>query len=79
MFTTHLPVVGDVYLYVNSLFTVGHYFYVNGYDDEDNTIQLVLDKFHYPNDISAEYGYIHIVSYTIGHVTRNCSLFRSIG
>lgn len=71
--------LGELALYLNTLVCTRGYFYILGYNNARKQVRLTMDRFYYPNDIALEYGYAHIVAYTIGESTGKCDIYCSIG
>ena len=75
MITVRIPTLGEVTILLSSIYYAGGVFYIscvgiNGY--------LRCSKFSLQDDLTYDYGWIHIVSYTIDGVTTSCDHYTSI-
>lgn len=77
VYTVHLPVIGELTLYYDSIRVHGYNIYISGYDNEHNPIELTLDKLKYPQERPGDYGYCHIISYTIRGQVVHCDIYTS--
>lgn len=71
-------VLSNVVLYLETIQISGFFVYISGYDDDRNQINFVMDRFIFPEDITYDYGYCHIVSYTKNGITTMCNLYQSL-
>ena len=78
IYTIHLPKIGEVILYFDTIKPCGYNIYISGYDNDHNHIKLTLDKLVYPDSHPEECGFCHITAYAINGVTTTCNLYRSI-
>lgn len=78
LYTVHLPNIGMVKLYFDTIRVQGYYVYISGYDEDNNLVELTLDKMVYPDDHPGECGYCHIVAYTMRGQTVYCSHYKCI-
>ena len=78
MYTLYIPVIGEVILRLATIRFSGYNIYISGHDEEHNRIDFVFDKIKYPDDHHKEFGYCHILSYTMRGQTVPCNYYRSI-
>lgn len=78
MYTLYIPTVGEVILRFATIRISGHKVYISGYDEEHNRLDFVLDKLVYPDDHHQDFGYCHIISYTMRGKTVPCNYYKSI-
>lgn len=78
MYTLHIPKVGEVILRFTTLRISGYKVYISGHDEDRNTIHFVMDKLVYPDDHHTDFGYCHIISYTMHGKTVPCNYYKSI-
>ena len=79
MFTTTIPPVGEVCIRSSGIQVLFAHTILHGTDSSGRTITIKADRFVWPNDYVLEYGYIHVVEYTIHGVATPCNLYRPIG
>jgi hypothetical protein len=65
MYTIHLPAIGEVSLCLSTIRFDGFKIYMSGYDEDKNLIDVLMDKIVYPVSKLYDYGYCHILSYTM--------------
>lgn len=78
LYTTHIPGIGEVRLYFDTIRIRGYKTYISGIDKNNRQIDFICDKFVYPENRHTDYGYCHITSYTTQGNTVRCSLYKSI-
>lgn len=78
MVTIHLPTIGLTTLFISTLDIIGKRFFIIGKDSMNNCIQIFADKFYFADDYVSQYGYIHIVEYTIQGCTTKCNISSSM-
>lgn len=78
LYTAHIPGVGEVRLYFDSIRVHGYHVYISGLDSDNAQIDLTLDRLIYPSSRPEDCGYCHIISYTIHGQTTTCNLYKSI-
>jgi hypothetical protein len=78
MYILHLPKIGTVTLRFATLRLCGHKVYISGYDEDRNRLDFVMDKLVYPDDPHIDFGYCHIISYTMHGKTVPCNYYKSI-
>lgn len=78
LYTIHMPNVGIIKLYFDDIRVHGLKIYMTGYDEDNNRIDLILDKLVYPKDRQDDCGYCHITSYTMHGKTVHCNYYKSI-
>ena len=78
LYTVHLPKIGEVRLYFDTICISGFNIYISGYDEKNNDITLHLDKLVYPDSRPEDCGYCHIIAYSTQGVTTSCNIYRAI-
>ena len=78
MYTLYLPKVGEVILRFATIHISGSKVYISGHDEDKTQIDFVLDKLTYPDDHHQDFGYCHIISYTMQGKTVPCNYYKSI-
>lgn len=78
LYTIHIQGIGEIRLYFDSIRVHGYHIYISGLDDNQNQIDLTLDRLIYPNSRPDDCGYCHIISYTMNDKTVSCNLYKSI-
>lgn len=78
VYTVHLPNIGELILYFDSIRVHGFHIYISGYDPNHNPICLTLDKLVYPDNHPEECGFCHIIAYTLNGNVVPCNYYKSI-
>ena len=73
-FADSVPIV----LHLDTLRISGFLQYVTGYSDDHTRIDFTLDALEYPEDPPFDYGYCHIIAYTVSGITKQCDIFGAI-
>lgn len=78
LYAVHIPGIGEVRLYFDSIRVHGYYIYISGLDNDQNQIDLTLDRLVYPNSRPDDCGYCHIIECTAYGKTVSCDMYKSI-
>lgn len=78
IYTVHLPTVGELTLYFDTIRVSGFNVYISGHNSDSSAITLTLDKLVYPDEHPDGCGYCHIIAYTMHGQTVPCNYYKSI-
>lgn len=79
MLTVRIPGIGEVLVDLDTLVYSCGKFLICGHDDDYNKCIVALSKISWQDDYIYEFGWAHIIAYTINGVTTPCNHFTSIG
>ena len=78
MVTIYIPTRGQVSVFLERITSIGSNFLLHGKDAHNNHIHIVADRFAFADDYISQYGYIHIIKYTIYNHTVPCDVLSSM-
>lgn len=79
MLTVRIPSIGEVLVDLATMCYRNGKTIICGHDDDHNNCTISCSKISWQEDFFYEFGWAHIVAYTINGVTTPCNHFTSIG
>ena len=65
-------------LHFSTMRISGRKTYITGYDDNNERIDFIMDRFQHPDDEPYDYGYCHIISYVKNGVSTPCNIYGAL-
>lgn len=79
MLTVRIPSIGEILVDLETLMQSRGHFTICGHDEDHNDYVLTLAKISWQEDYIYEFGWTHVVAYTMQGVTTPCNHYTAIG